>query len=573
MDYYDEIPEPFDDEQTPGYTDEKLAEIQATYYRGLARVHLSSLDFSHSLAQEKHREISKKNVERLRKIFLKNGCLRLQEENFINAAVDAESLGDAIGEAKTTQANLLQLRAGSDLPLLPFTNLHCLSGAHRIEAAKEFLDDNDQWWVVRLFSNEAPQPVLSRVIELYSNEQKPSDGDIFRKIRLYHRAGDTASENLWWSYLDHSKPKDLRQLLNKKKIMASEFDRLIDMPGLWAGVRLGALHRLLALKCDEEMVRYLKYIKHIWDRILGNTELDGSVVNKLTVEKLELLCPKYSQLDRKTISQLMKDNVLFPSVRDAEVRRMLFANICSLPTLIPSLRTFFETLKYLEPICEIMKQLLGKKTKDTIRKSLFGSFRLPERMIVQVMENNYMELKVLPSKKEAAKLAYIQLWAFCARHFNTLTSCTPRKESDRKKPSIQGPNPVLRQRLAKFAYDLGFRNSALEQLMEDDSIQQLTRAYLEKANPPCAAITDENIQAVINTSYVEQTTEESETFDEELDVYRRCGRPYERDLADDRHHLFCTKIFTASSAERVNLLFVRQDLFKILFGRFQLSQE
>jgi hypothetical protein len=37
---------------------------------------------------------------------------------------------------------------------------------------------------------DTPKPVLVRIIELYSNEQKPLDGEIFRKIRLYHREND-----------------------------------------------------------------------------------------------------------------------------------------------------------------------------------------------------------------------------------------------------------------------------------------------------------------------------------------------------------------------------------------------
>jgi hypothetical protein len=33
---------------------------------------------------------------------------------------------------------------------------------------------------------DTPKPVLVRIIESYSNEARPSDGEIFRKIRLYH---------------------------------------------------------------------------------------------------------------------------------------------------------------------------------------------------------------------------------------------------------------------------------------------------------------------------------------------------------------------------------------------------
>ena len=80
---------------------------------------------------------------------------------------------------------------------------------------------------------DTPNPVLIRIVEAYSNEQKPSDGEIFRKIRLYHRENDQEAEKRWWSRLEKSKPKDLRQLFRRPSLTAS-FDALIDMPGLWA---------------------------------------------------------------------------------------------------------------------------------------------------------------------------------------------------------------------------------------------------------------------------------------------------------------------------------------------------
>jgi hypothetical protein len=97
---------------------------------------------------------------------------------------------------------------------------------------------------------DTPKPVLIRIIESYSNEQKPSDGEIFRKIRLYHRENNQEAQKRWWSRLEKSKPKDLRQLF-RRPLLAAGFDALIDMPGLWAKLQLGALHRLLVLKCDE----------------------------------------------------------------------------------------------------------------------------------------------------------------------------------------------------------------------------------------------------------------------------------------------------------------------------------
>jgi hypothetical protein len=125
-------------------------ELKATYYRGLFRVPLSALNFHHGLGDQTHRELSQKNVYCIQKVFEKQGCLRTHEENFITAIVDDESL-NSVADAVTRQ-HMLGLREGTDLPLLKFLRLDCLSGLHRVEAAKNFLVDNDQCWVVRLFS-------------------------------------------------------------------------------------------------------------------------------------------------------------------------------------------------------------------------------------------------------------------------------------------------------------------------------------------------------------------------------------------------------------------------------------
>jgi hypothetical protein len=97
---------------------------------------------------------------------------------------------------------------------------------------------------------DTPSETLTQIIESYAHEQRPCDGEIFRKIRLYHRDNDEDSENRWWACLQKSKLKDLRQLLKRRDLVFA-FDGLIDMPGLWTKVQIGALHRLLALKCDE----------------------------------------------------------------------------------------------------------------------------------------------------------------------------------------------------------------------------------------------------------------------------------------------------------------------------------
>jgi hypothetical protein len=134
------------------FDDEELSSIKASSFRGIARCPLGALNFTHPLVRRKHRKISQKNVQRLHGVFRKVGCLRLQEENFINAIVDDEALDNALSISEVSRDGLLLLREGQELPLLDL-RVDCLSGLHRVEAAKAFLDDNDQWWTVRLFAS------------------------------------------------------------------------------------------------------------------------------------------------------------------------------------------------------------------------------------------------------------------------------------------------------------------------------------------------------------------------------------------------------------------------------------
>ena len=107
-----------------------------------------------------------------------------------------------------------------------------------------------------LIRADTPEPVLARIVE---SEEMPPDGEIFRTILLNRRLHEELSENQWWAYIDNSKPKDLRQLL-KNRPLATAFESLVNMPGLSAKLQLGALHRLLVLKCAE-----VRQCESIWE--------------------------------------------------------------------------------------------------------------------------------------------------------------------------------------------------------------------------------------------------------------------------------------------------------------------
>jgi hypothetical protein len=94
------------------------------------------------------------------------------------------------------------------------------------------------------------QELRSALIDEYANEKQPSDGEIYRKIRQYQREHNAAFEKRWWARLSEDKARRLRQLSNDIDLR-SAFDGLLAIPGLWGGMSLGNIGKMMALKCDE----------------------------------------------------------------------------------------------------------------------------------------------------------------------------------------------------------------------------------------------------------------------------------------------------------------------------------
>lgn len=127
---------------------------KASNFRGKARVMLEVLQF----APESMRDINKKNVERLKDIFEVEGCLRMEPERHVPAVVSLAALTRAIEFTASPQVSLDKLLDNpKELPPLlkfpPNVHIECLSGKHRIQAAKECtrLGPSEKWWIVDLY--------------------------------------------------------------------------------------------------------------------------------------------------------------------------------------------------------------------------------------------------------------------------------------------------------------------------------------------------------------------------------------------------------------------------------------
>lgn len=81
-------------------------------------------------------------------------------------------------------------------------------------------------------------------------EKKPSDGEIYFKLRQCQRESDGCSEQHWLAQLSRHGIRVVKQLSRRKDFTAA-FDDLMCIPGLWDGMRISTLNKVFGMRCDE----------------------------------------------------------------------------------------------------------------------------------------------------------------------------------------------------------------------------------------------------------------------------------------------------------------------------------
>lgn len=130
---------------------DEISHSGALQFRGLARVDLAALNFQHASSKE-HRDVLEQHVTRLVNIFRTEGCKRTEASRFVKARVDERQLDEALASQNLD----LPQRPPQDwtvVPILELPRLDCLNGWHRVVAARQWLDQNDQWWIAELYTS------------------------------------------------------------------------------------------------------------------------------------------------------------------------------------------------------------------------------------------------------------------------------------------------------------------------------------------------------------------------------------------------------------------------------------
>ena len=344
------------------------------------------------------------------------------------------------------------------------------------------------------------------------------------------------------------------------------------------------MRRYLVLKCFEvlrsalpafaftdqrqELATYLRHIRQVWSFIAGPEML--SLVDSATVVNLELRVPAASTNDAGFVRRCIRRGKIFAQVLDPILKATILDRICAVEHTIPSLYSFCENTKYLEPCAKAIKVLLGLPIKGTIFKVLRRLFQDTdyryENSIEQVSEYNFTKVRL--QNRDHFEFNYQQLWMFAMRHFPNLVNIAPRKEPAREKPIVKEPNPLLWWRFARLALLLGFRSERLEQMGCIETIDQAESHSRSNAmSPNSGRVQTEDLWAVQDDNPLEP--DPSLTSDRnDVDLQYRCRRPFENLQREAQAGLFRSAVYRVDQprGKYITPFFVQRSTFLAFFG-------
>ncbi|KAI2889407.1 hypothetical protein CBS63078_10207 [Aspergillus niger] len=565
------------------FTDEesRLAKERHLKYKGTAKVDINDISFHPTVS----RQIDNGKLERLRRIFRTEGCRRLDINNQVTAVVSGEHLQSAL-ERVGIAAEALMTNSPDQLPQLHFPagQLECLHGLHRITAGKDFLPPADRWWPIDIYLEDLSDTLRKSLLDEYSNETPPSDGEVYRKIRQYSNEHNARFRKRWWSRLSPNKERRLKALWRHEEFRDA-FDKLLVIPGIWGGMRIGSLSKLMALKCDEEILNYLEFIRDFWSSLLDDNPSALMRVDHRTVERLQLKAPGSSGEDRLEVEGLIQSGQIFSEFTSSE-RDAIWAKLQCFDRIVPSLYTFFEDLKYFSCCAQCIQWLLiTDKYHPTFRITMLNMLDYPAgeahaatdgsgtECLIQVSNTKFGMIQCDQIKR--FDLSYRQLWLYAMRHYPQMAKDTGG-DNLAKAPSEKADEAVVHE-MAALALRLGFKSKKINELMALSPDRQIARAALLKARKPgrywynpeqLDHFIDRIVSYFSKAHPCEGETAEDHVADPWTGQDGRCGLPRLRVHRQDRPFLFLDHMHAESgwAGDQISTLFIRRCVYFAFFG-------
>ena len=227
------------------------------------------------------------------------------------------------------------------------------------------------------------------------------------------------------------------------------------------------------------MCRYLRRIRTVWDHILDNREDARQRLDATTVSTLQGLFPKRCTADMQEIKR--KSAMIMPLLPERERARVL-DRIYATDGPIPSIHTFLEDTKLLEPCAKILKSLLPGGCKTSIYREYMKMHNSQSGWARQLTDGTREEECNHP--EVAKNKAYRQLWLFALRHFPEMLGQSLRKDRGESTPATPPIEIIWRFALIRLAQVNGFVHLLADYRDEEGPTKTMAEAFLPQARPP-----------------------------------------------------------------------------------------
>ncbi|KAJ5291491.1 hypothetical protein N7478_000742 [Penicillium angulare] len=554
---------------------------QVNYFKGTARVSLTDIAIGNNVNRliDGH-----ENVARLKEIMRIEGCFRLKKSCHVPVAISSADWDSqrvwfdqtAELQADAPFSSFPRLCKCADYTLL------ALDRESLITAAKEIFQEigvQDPWWIVDVYvvspGKTAPihqrrdySPALNAsdqseltgrqdhgadrddaffrpLRESYQKERAPSDGRIYQSIRYYQKRQNGPAERFWWAVLQRepaSRKGDYLRTL--PSVLAEAFDALLPIPGLWAGMNIGVLHKLKAMKCYEAITCYLRLIGDVFTNMAGGRQELMSRFDASTVDILQSRAPGVSTWDWRFLQE--NQGKLFCFVEDPGDRHQIWERLRTIRSPIPTLKTFFQDILYLE-IGQVIIQQICLTPPNT------------EVTIDQTLKHQHDGVQGQLALEQAPPLldglsteAHLwDLWRFSLQFGFEMS-----KRRDHCRRLLRKREDI--DRLAQ----VGRENDPSEELSTALWCHLFWLAQSHGFNIPPNHEPVMLNHEILNPAFIDLPLDDTQ----DINIERRCGRPFIDAAKPDRYALSLEALLDTRSSSRVSSVSVRQSVFRAFFS-------
>ncbi|KAJ6105178.1 hypothetical protein N7523_010252 [Penicillium sp. IBT 18751x] len=255
-------------------------------------------------------------------------------------------------------------------------------------------------------------------------------------------------------------------------------------------------------------------------------------VDSATVGALQSRAPNVSRHDREFLRSKLNKGTLFPLIRDPIHRNDIWQRLKDISIPIPTLETFFQDIIYLDVARCNMRQIClstpeGEDTVDVVlKRQLFNIF--PSNINYKLWD----------------------LWRFSVQYAFEMT-----KQRGQHRRALRKDRDIER------AHRLELIENRDDGFSSNIRLNFLSLARRHGFNVP----DDDNQTQPVDLPPLVPCDFPQEA-DEDVDLERRCGKPFEDTVRADRYALSREALLSLDSASQVSAVFVRQSVFRAFFS-------